>query len=139
MAFILMNWRTSASSRKSLAKPWRITRAAQDELAYESHRHAAAAYAAGFYKDLVLEFHGLTQDNNLRANTSLEQLAKLKPVFDRSPAGTLTAGSVSLETELFSTRRPIEPVSSTTWSMLTQSVAEPGVVSWNGVRLVTTR
>ena len=78
---------------EQMAKTWRITRTAQDELAYESHKHAAAAYAAGFYKDLVMEFHGLTQDNNLRANTSPEQLAKLKPVFDRSPAGTLTAGN----------------------------------------------
>jgi acetyl-CoA C-acetyltransferase len=78
---------------EQMAKAWRISRAAQDELAYESHRRAAAAYAAGFYRDLVIEYHGLTQDNNLRAGTSLEQLAKLKPVFDRSPAGTMTAGN----------------------------------------------
>ncbi len=80
-------------SCEQMAKTWGITRAAQDQLAYESHRRAAAAYAAGFYKDLVLEYHGLAQDNNVRANTSLEQLGKLRPVFDRSPAGTMTAGN----------------------------------------------
>jgi acetyl-CoA C-acetyltransferase len=80
-------------SCEQMAKVWGITRQAQDELAYASHRRAAAAYAAGFYRDLVLEYHGLGQDNNVRANTSLEQLGKLKPVFDRSPAGTMTAGN----------------------------------------------
>jgi acetyl-CoA C-acetyltransferase len=80
-------------SCEQMAKTWGITRAAQDELACESHRRAAAAYAAGFYRDLVVEYHGLSQDNNVRANASLEQLGKLQPVFDRSPAGTLTAGN----------------------------------------------
>jgi acetyl-CoA C-acetyltransferase len=80
-------------STEIMAKQWHITRAAQDELTFESHRRAAAAYAAGFFADLVVPFHGLTQDNNLRTHPSLEQLAKLKPVFDRSPAGTLTAGN----------------------------------------------
>jgi acetyl-CoA C-acetyltransferase len=80
-------------SCEQMAKTWQIARAAQDELAYESHRRAAAAYAAGFYRDLVVDFHGLSQDNNVRASASLEQLAKLRPAFDRSPAGTLTAGN----------------------------------------------
>jgi len=80
-------------SCEQMAKTWRITRQAQDELAFESHRRAAAAYAAGFYRDLLVEYRGLSQDNNVRANASLEQLAQLKPVFDRSPAGTLTAGN----------------------------------------------
>ncbi|HUO79360.1 MAG TPA: acetyl-CoA C-acetyltransferase [Steroidobacteraceae bacterium] len=76
-----------------MAQAWHISRAAQDELACESHRRAAAAYAAGFYRDLLVEYHGLKQDNNLRPDSSVEQLAKLKPAFDRSPAGTLTAGN----------------------------------------------
>jgi acetyl-CoA C-acetyltransferase len=80
-------------STELMVKTWGITRAEQDQLALESHQKAAAAYAAGFYKDLVIDYLGLTQDNNIRADTSLEKLAKLRPVFDTSAAGTLTAGN----------------------------------------------
>ena len=76
-----------------MVKNWGITRAEQDRLALESHQKAAAAYASGFYKDLVREYLGVTQDNNIRGDTSLEKLAKLTPVFDTSGAGTLTAGN----------------------------------------------
>jgi acetyl-CoA C-acetyltransferase len=76
-----------------MAKTWHITRESQDELALESHHKAAAAYEAGFFKDLVIPFQGLTVDNNLRRDTTLEKLAKLKPAFDFSGAGTLTAGN----------------------------------------------
>jgi acetyl-CoA C-acetyltransferase len=74
-------------------KAWEISRAEQDQLALESHQKAAAAYAAGFYKDLVQGYMGLTQDNNIRADTSLEKLARLHPAFDASGGGTLTAGN----------------------------------------------
>jgi len=80
-------------STELMVKTWGIGRAEQDQLALESHQKAAAAYAAGFYKDLVREYLGLTQDNNIRADTSLEKLAKLKPVFDARGGGTLTAGN----------------------------------------------
>jgi acetyl-CoA C-acetyltransferase len=80
-------------STELMVKTWGITRADQDQLALESHQKAAAAYAAGFYKDLVREYLGLTQDNNIRSDTSLERLGKLKPSFDFSGAGTLTAGN----------------------------------------------
>jgi acetyl-CoA C-acetyltransferase len=80
-------------STELMVKTWDIGRAEQDQLALESHEKAAAAYAAGFYKDLVIEYLGLTRDDNIRGDTSLEKLAKLKPVFDRSGAGTLTAGN----------------------------------------------
>lgn len=76
-----------------MAKTWKVSREEQDRLAYESHVKAAKAYESGFYKDLVVEYLGVRQDNNVRANTSMEQLAKLKPVFDTSGAGTLTAGN----------------------------------------------
>jgi acetyl-CoA C-acetyltransferase len=76
-----------------MVKTWGITRVEQDTLALESHKHAAAAYAAGFYKDLVTPYEGLTQDNNIRTDTSLEKLAKLQPSFDKSASGTLTAGN----------------------------------------------
>jgi len=74
-----------------MAKTWQIPRADQDQLALESHRKAAAAYDEGFYQDLVFEFGGLKADNNIRRDTSLEKLAKLKPSF--AADGTLTAGN----------------------------------------------
>jgi acetyl-CoA C-acetyltransferase len=80
-------------STELMVKTWGIGRTEQDQLALESHQKAAAAYAAGFYKDLVRDYLGLSQDNNIRGDTSLEKLAKLRPVFDSSGAGTLTAGN----------------------------------------------
>jgi acetyl-CoA C-acetyltransferase len=78
---------------------WGIDRAAQDELAAASHHHLAAAYDAGFFDDLITPFLGLTQDQNLRPDTSVEKLAALKPVFGKvfgePPHGsaTMTAGN----------------------------------------------
>ncbi len=80
-------------STELMVKTWGIGRAEQDQLALESHQKAAAAYASGFYKDLVRDYLGVSQDNNIRTDTSLDKLAKLKPVFDTSGAGTLTAGN----------------------------------------------
>jgi acetyl-CoA C-acetyltransferase len=80
---------------EEMAKEWRISREAQDELALASHRNAAAAWKSGFFDDLVYPFENLKQDNNVRGDTSLEKLAKLKTAFDKSPAGTLTAGNSS--------------------------------------------
>jgi acetyl-CoA C-acetyltransferase len=82
-------------STELMVKTWGITRAEQDQLALESHQKAAAAYAQGFYKDLVIEYLGLIQDNNIRADSTLEKLARLQPSFDFSGAGTLTAGNSS--------------------------------------------
>ena len=80
-------------SMEITAKEWHLSREEQDALALTSHQNAARAYASGFYADLVVEFQGVQRDNNIRSDTSLEQLAKLKPVFDRGPGGTLTAGN----------------------------------------------
>ncbi len=80
---------------EEMAKEWSIGRREQDELALLSHKNAAAAWQAGFFKDLVYEFNGLKSDNNVRADTSIEKLQTLKTAFDRSPAGTLTAGNSS--------------------------------------------
>jgi acetyl-CoA C-acetyltransferase len=80
-------------STELMVKTWNISRADQDQLALESHQKAAAAYASGFYKDLVREYLGVARDNNIRSDTSLEKLGKLSPVFDTSGAGTLTAGN----------------------------------------------
>jgi acetyl-CoA C-acetyltransferase len=76
-----------------MAKTWKISRVAQDELAAQSHLRAAASWQSGFHSDLVVPFMGLDRDNNVRADSSVERLAKLRTVFDPSPAGTLTAGN----------------------------------------------
>jgi acetyl-CoA C-acetyltransferase len=80
-------------STEIMAKNWKIPREAQDQLAYESHIKAAAAWKEGFYSDLVVDYLGLKVDNNVRGDTSPEKLAKLRPTFDFSGAGTLTAGN----------------------------------------------
>jgi acetyl-CoA C-acetyltransferase len=79
---------------EAMAREWAIERAAQDQLAYESHAKAAAAYERGFYRGLVVPFRGVERDNILRADTTVEKLAALKPAFDKaSGQGTLTAGN----------------------------------------------
>lgn len=76
-----------------MAQTWQIPRAEQDQLALESHQKMAAAYAEGWHDDLITPFLGLTRDNNLRPDLTLEKLAALKPAFERSEKGTLTAGN----------------------------------------------
>jgi acetyl-CoA C-acetyltransferase len=75
-----------------MAKRWKISREAQDALAHESHIKLASAYGRGFFNDLMTPYGGLSRDNTLRPDVSLDTLAQLKPVFDRD-AGTLTAGN----------------------------------------------
>ncbi|RLV49260.1 acetyl-CoA C-acetyltransferase [Nocardioides mangrovicus] len=72
---------------------WQISREAQDELAVASHQHLAASYESGFQDDLITAFDGLERDQNLRADSSLEKLAKLKPVFGKGEAATMTAAN----------------------------------------------
>ena len=77
-----------------MARTWGITREAQDELALASHKNAARAYDEGFHGDLIVPFAGVLKDNNVRADTSLEKMATMKPAFDRtSGKGTLTAAN----------------------------------------------
>ncbi|MFJ1339558.1 acetyl-CoA C-acetyltransferase [Pseudomonas caricapapayae] len=76
-----------------MAQTWQIPREDQDQLALLSHQHMAAAYAEGWHDDLLTPFLGLIRDNNLRADLTLEKLASLKPAFERSAKGTLTAGN----------------------------------------------
>jgi acetyl-CoA C-acetyltransferase len=78
-------------STELMAKRWGISRAEQDQLAYESHLKTAAAWRDGFFSDLVIPFLGLDKDNNVRPDTTVEKLAKLRPAFD--PNGTITAGN----------------------------------------------
>jgi len=77
-----------------MARQWSIPREAQDELALASHKNAAKAYDEGFHDDLIVPFAGVLKDNNVRADTSLEKMATMKPAFDRSSGkGTLTAAN----------------------------------------------
>ena len=81
---------------EEMAKGWNISRVEQDELALASHQKAAAGWAAGFFDDLVLRLEETGRDTLVRADSSMEALARLKPAFDRaSGAGTLTAGNSS--------------------------------------------
>ncbi|MET9272168.1 acetyl-CoA C-acetyltransferase [Kribbella sp. NPDC003557] len=75
------------------ALEWGITREAQDELAYRSHVNLAKSYDRGFQDDLITPYLGLEKDQNLRPDTTLEKLAKLKPVFGKGETATMTAGN----------------------------------------------
>ena len=79
------------------ADEWEIGREEQDELTVRSHQNLAAAYDRGFFDDLVTPYLGLTRDQNLRPDTSLEKLSGLQPVFTKAlpegTEGTMTAGN----------------------------------------------
>lgn len=89
------------------AKEWDISRKAQDELAARSHRNLAAAYDRGFFDDLLTPYLGLTRDDNLRADSTVEKLARLSPVFGKGhersegerEAATMTAGNSTALTD----------------------------------------
>jgi acetyl-CoA C-acetyltransferase len=76
-----------------MAQEWHIPREAQDTLAVASHQKAAEAYRDGWMDDLIVPCAGVYRDNNLREDASLEKMASLKPAFDRTGKGTLTAGN----------------------------------------------
>ncbi len=74
------------------AKHYGISREEQDLLSLQSHQKMAKAYDEGFFNNMLTPYLGLDRDNNVRKDTSLEKLAKLKPAFDKTN-GTLTAGN----------------------------------------------
>lgn len=76
-----------------MAQEWGITRADQDQLAFESHTKAADAYRSGYMDDLLVPCAGVYRDNNLREDMSLEKLATLKAAFEKSERGTLSAAN----------------------------------------------
>ena len=88
--------RTGLSMGQSMeltAQKWDVQREHQDQLALKSHVTAGAAYDAGWYDDLVVPFQDAEEDNNIRRDTTFEKLQALKPVFDKSEDGTMTAGN----------------------------------------------
>lgn len=77
-----------------MAREWGISREDQDKWALGSHQKAASAYDAGFHDDLLVPCAGIVRDNNVRADTTLEKMATMKPAFDKaSGQGTLTAAN----------------------------------------------
>jgi acetyl-CoA C-acetyltransferase len=88
--------RSMGEHTEDMAKTWKIGRLEQDALALKSHQAAVAAQDRGFFADLIVPVDGISTDHFPRRDTSLEKLAKLKPVFDRiSGQGTITSGSSS--------------------------------------------
>jgi acetyl-CoA acetyltransferase family protein len=89
-------WTVSlGESAEGLSGRYGISREAQDEFAVKSHRNAAAAWDAGVYADEIVVVPGsdLTRDEGIRPDSSIEALARLKPVFRTD--GTVTAGNAS--------------------------------------------
>lgn len=78
-----------------MVKEWNISAEDQNKLALNSHQNGVKAYDQGFYDDLIFDFYGIKRDTILRADTSMEKLSKLKPAFDFTGKGTLTAGNSS--------------------------------------------
>jgi len=96
---------------EKVAERWKVSREAQDEFAYQSHQRAIRAIASGEFKDEISPYHikehmpdlnardvkikarDVSQDEGPRADTSVEALAKLKPVFAQK--GSVTAGNSS--------------------------------------------
>jgi acetyl-CoA acyltransferase len=96
---------TMGESAEKMAKENGISREAQDKFALQSHTRAAKATADGRFKDEVMtvvvppKYENVVEtDNLIRADTTLEALAKLRPVFDRK-FGTITAGNASALTD----------------------------------------
>lgn len=85
--------RSMGEHMEDTAKAWAIGRAAQDDWAWRSHARAAAGWADGFFDDLVITLPELATDANIRPDTTPAKLAALKPAFDKSGHGTLTAGN----------------------------------------------
>jgi acetyl-CoA C-acetyltransferase len=76
-----------------MAQRFHISRDAQDQLAYESHKKAAKAYEEGFFDDLIVPTAGVFRDNNLRTDIDRTKMSTLKPSFEKSERGTLTAAN----------------------------------------------
>lgn len=77
-----------------MAREWNISREAQDKLALASHQAAQGAWESGFYDDMVTSFAGVSRDNNIRPDSTLDKLAGLQPAFDhKSGQGTITAAN----------------------------------------------
>ncbi len=86
---------SNGESADKLAEIFHISREAQDQFAVRSHRLAAAAWDGGMYDTEIVQVEGseLPRDEGIRADSTVETLAGLKPAFNR--VGTVTAGNSS--------------------------------------------
>ena len=91
--------RSMGEHTEDTVKRFAIARADQDKRALLSHQGAIAGQDAGFFKDIVIPFDGVDHDTIARRDTSLEKLAALKPAYDHSGQGTLTAGNSTPNTD----------------------------------------
>lgn len=87
--------RSMGEHTEDTAQYFEISREAQDKLAFESHIRSSAAQSAGFFDDLIIPLSDVAADTMPRADSTLEKLATLKTVFDKSDKGSLTAGNSS--------------------------------------------
>lgn len=111
---------TMGEHTERTVKEWKITRKDQDALAYRSHRNAYRATMDGRLREEIWSLDGAGQDQQIRAETSPEKLAALKPVFDPTPGGTITAGNASpltdgaasilLSSERYAQENQVEPL-----------------------------
>jgi acetyl-CoA C-acetyltransferase len=100
-----------------MVKEWKISREEQDKLALVSHLNAESAYAEGFYDDLLFEMKGTKKDTIIRGDTTLDKLKKLKPAFDKTKTGTLTAGNSSPLTDGSATVLLANEEKAKTWNL----------------------
>lgn len=91
--------KSMGESCEEMAKTWSISRQEQDELAHQSQANALKAQEEDFFEDLVVLFKGTNKDGLIRKGSSLEKLASLKPAFDKTTNGTLTAGNSTALTD----------------------------------------
>ena len=109
-------------------KEWGIAREPQDELALQGHQRAVAAWERGFFHDLVIPLGDAKRDTIPRKDTSMEKLARLPPIFDRtSGKGTLTAGNSSPLTD---GAAAIWVASKAGLAMLPSSTPQARLVDW---------
>lgn len=95
-----------------MAQTWQIPREEQDLLALKSHKNAVAAFEEGYHDDLIVPCAGIFQDNNIRPDIEISKMASLKPSFEKSTRGTLTAANSTPLTDGASTVL----ISSTEWA-----------------------
>lgn len=81
------------------AKELKIEREIQDKIAFDSHQNALKARENGVFDDEIAPLGGVAEDGLIRADTTIEKLAKLRSVFDKSSTGTLSAGNSSALTD----------------------------------------
>lgn len=88
---------SNGESAEKIAREWGLSREAQDAFAVRSHRLAAQAWADGVYDSEIVQVPGaeLARDEGIRADSSIEKLAGLKPLFAGDGAGSVTAGNSS--------------------------------------------